>query len=65
MKKPRVAKKMFKTGKLATEKELKAVDMPIGLDIEAEGPNEIAISIMAKIISIDSLLNKFLSFMLL
>jgi xanthine dehydrogenase accessory factor len=47
-----LTKKMFKEGKLATEKELKNIDMPMGISINAEGPEEIAISIMAKLISV-------------
>ncbi len=45
-----LTKKMFLEGKIATEKELNKVDMPMGLNIDAEGPDEIAISILAKLI---------------
>lgn len=47
-----ITKKMFLEGRLATKKELDKVDMPMGINIEAEGPEEIAISILAKIIEV-------------
>lgn len=47
-----VTKKMFREGGVATEEELNAVDMPMGIDIKGESPNEIAISILAKLIEI-------------
>lgn len=47
-----LTKKMFKEGKLATKKELEKVDMPMGINIKAEGPEEIAISILSKLIEI-------------
>ncbi|PCJ27846.1 MAG: xanthine dehydrogenase [Flavobacteriales bacterium] len=50
--KVKLTKKMFTEGKLATKKELDKVDMPMGIDINAEGPEEIAISILAKLIAI-------------
>jgi len=34
------------------EEEIKEIDMPIGLDIEAITPQEIAISILAKLIDV-------------
>jgi len=43
-------KKMFLKGKIATAKELSKIDMPMGFDINAEGPEEIAISIAAKLV---------------
>jgi xanthine dehydrogenase accessory factor len=43
-------KKLFISDNFATGEELEKVDMPIGLDIKAEGPEEIAISIAAKLI---------------
>ena len=45
-----LTKKMFVEGKIATKKELEGVDMPIGIDISSQTPEEIAISIIAKII---------------
>lgn len=47
-----LTKKMFKEAKLATKKEVDNVDMPMGIDIKAEEPKEIAISILAKLISV-------------
>ena len=47
-----LTKKMFREAKIASEKELELVDMPMGLNINAEGPQEIAISILAKLIEI-------------
>lgn len=41
---------MFISEKIATKKELEKVDMPVGLDIHAESADEIAISIVAKLI---------------
>ena len=46
-----ITKKMFTEAKIATMEELNNVDMPIGIDINAESPEEIAISILAKLIS--------------
>lgn len=45
-----LTKKMFIEAEIATLEELDAVDMPMGLKINAEGPDEIAISILAKLI---------------
>ncbi len=47
-----LTKKMFLEGKIATKKELEKVDMPMGININADGPEEIAISILAKLIAI-------------
>jgi xanthine dehydrogenase accessory factor len=47
-----LTKKMFIEGKIASEEKLNAVDMPMGIRIKAEGPHEIAISILAKLINI-------------
>lgn len=47
-----LTKKMFLDAKIATSKQLENVDMPIGIDVLAETPEEIAISILAKLISI-------------
>jgi xanthine dehydrogenase accessory factor len=43
-------KQMFLSSKVATEKELAKVDMPIGLEINAKTHDEIAISIVAKLV---------------
>lgn len=45
-----LTKKMFQEAEIATKEELEAVDMPMGLKINADGPDEIAISILAKLI---------------
>lgn len=45
-----VTKARFIKAGIATESELDTVDMPMGLDISASGPDEIAISILAAII---------------
>jgi xanthine dehydrogenase accessory factor len=47
-----LTRKMFSEGKIASKKELENVDMPMGLNINAEGPEEIAISILAKLIAV-------------
>ena len=47
-----LTKKMFLDGKIANQEELDRVDMPIGLSIHAKGPEEIAISILAKLIEV-------------
>lgn len=47
-----ITKKMFTEGAIATKKELEKVDMPMGININAEDPEEIAISILAKLIAI-------------
>lgn len=45
-----LTKKTFIEGGIATRDELEKIDMPIGLAIGAEGPYEIAVSIMAGLI---------------
>jgi len=47
-----LTKKMFLESDIATKKELNRVDMPMGIEINAEGPEEIAISIIAKLINV-------------
>ncbi len=47
-----LTKKLFIEEGLASIEELNKVNMPIGIEIGAEGPDEIAISILAKILSI-------------
>jgi xanthine dehydrogenase accessory factor len=46
-----ITKKKFIEGKIATVKELEKVDMPMGININAEEPEEIAISVLAKLIA--------------
>lgn len=50
--KTEVTKKMFREAGIATEEQLGRVDMPMGIDIGAEGPAEIAVSILAKLIEV-------------
>ena len=47
-----MTKKMFAEGKISTMDELNKVDMPMGIGIGAESPDEIAISILSKLIAI-------------
>ncbi len=44
------ARKRFLEKKLLTEKEIDEIDMPIGIKLAAETPQEIAVSIVAKLI---------------
>lgn len=52
IRKVKVTRKMFLANSVAVEEELDKVDMPIGFDIGGKTPNEIAISILAKLISV-------------
>jgi xanthine dehydrogenase accessory factor len=47
-----MTKKMFAEAGVGTMEELETVDMPMGLDIGAEDPDEIAISVLAKLIAV-------------
>ncbi len=47
-----LARKRLLEEKIATEEELNKVDMPIGIKFNAQTPEEIAISILAKLIDI-------------
>jgi len=47
-----LTKKMFLEGGIANEKQIEKVDMPMGININAEGPEEIAISVLAKLIEV-------------
>ncbi len=51
-KKVATAKQKFLQEKYLTEKEIKKIDMPIGIKFNAQTPEEIAISIVAKLIDI-------------
>ncbi len=53
-----VTKKKFKDAGTATVQSMAEVDMPVGIDIGADGPKEIAISILAKLISVRSKVKK-------
>lgn len=50
--KTEVAKKMLKNEQLGTTQQIKRIDMPIGVEINAESPMEIAVSILAKLIAV-------------
>jgi xanthine dehydrogenase accessory factor len=50
-------KRRFLEEKLLTEEELAAIDMPIGIQMLAETPQEIAISILAKLIDVRNAMN--------
>lgn len=47
-----LTKKMFMQGLNISYEELEKVDMPMGLNIGAEGPDEIALSIITKIVEV-------------
>lgn len=47
-----VTRKLFLTGQICNAEELSNVDMPMGYNTGASGPEEIAISILAKIIEV-------------
>ena len=47
-----IAKKNMIAADFMNEEQVKAIDMPIGIDIEAITPQEIAISILAKLIDV-------------
>lgn len=47
-----MTKKMFSEGLNIPMQDLEKVDMPMGLDIGAEGPEEIALSILSKLIAV-------------
>lgn len=47
-----VAKKYLKEQQMGTLAEIESIDMPIGLDIHANTPAEIAVSVLAKLIQV-------------
>ena len=47
-----MTKKMFSEGLNISESELDKIDMPMGINIGAEGPEEIALSILGKLIAV-------------
>jgi xanthine dehydrogenase accessory factor len=47
-----MTRKMFLEGLNISESQLQLVDMPMGIDIGAEGPEEIALSILSKLIAV-------------
>ncbi|MCH8318066.1 MAG: XdhC family protein, partial [Bacteroidetes bacterium] len=58
LRKVEIAKKTFRAGKILTEKEMKDIDWPMGVAIDVQTPEEIAISILAKLIDVRSKMNK-------
>ena len=52
LRKVALTKKMLLQEGFASSKELENVDMPMGIEIGADGPEEIAISLMAKLLSV-------------
>ena len=54
MRKVEMAKKSFRAGKLLTEKQMEGIDWPMGVNIKVQTPEEIAISILAKLIDVRS-----------
>jgi xanthine dehydrogenase accessory factor len=52
MRKVEVTKKTFIEEGIGTHEELAGVDMPMGIDIGADGPEEISISVLAKLLSV-------------
>jgi xanthine dehydrogenase accessory factor len=53
-----LARKRLMEQKILTERELEKVDMPIGIKFNAQTPEEIAISILAKLIDVKNSINK-------
>ncbi len=47
-----VTKRLFEEEGIGTIEDIERVDMPMGIDIGAEGPDEIAISILAKLLAV-------------
>lgn len=58
LRKTEVTKKMFREAQLATDEQLNEVDMPMGVPIAAEGPEEIAISILARLIEVKNKISR-------
>ncbi len=52
-----VTRKIFSEAGYCTNEELDKVDMPIGININAEGPAEIAISIIARLLQVKNNIN--------
>ena len=52
LRKVELTKKMFIEAGIGTQDELSRIDMPMGIDIGADGPEEISISILAKLLSV-------------
>ena len=54
IRKVEMAKKIFLAGDILTEKEMISIDWPMGIDIKVQTPQEIAVSILAKLIDVRS-----------
>ena len=54
IRKVEMAKKIFLAGDILTEKEMTNIDWPMGIDIKVQTPQEIAVSILAKLIDVRS-----------
>ena len=52
-----LTRKMFVEEGKATAEQLQEVDMPMGIEIGADGPDEIAVSIMARLIAVKNKIN--------
>jgi xanthine dehydrogenase accessory factor len=52
-----ITKKILKETNFADDEIINKIDMPMGIDIGAEGPEEIALSILAKIVKVKNLVN--------
>lgn len=55
LRKVELTKKMFLDAGITSENELNLIDMPMGIDIKSESPEEISISILAKLIETKNL----------
>jgi len=53
-----IAKKTFKAGNKLNDKEMKGIDWPMGIQINAQTPGEIAVSILAKMINVRATITK-------
>lgn len=53
-----ITRKLFFSTQMFTEEDFAKIDTPMGIDINAESPEEIAISIMAKLIEVKNIKSK-------
>jgi xanthine dehydrogenase accessory factor len=61
LRKVEFTKKMLRESEIADEEKINMIDMPMGIDIPVETPEEIAVSIAAKLIAIKRNINKPIS----
>lgn len=54
-----ITKKMFIENLAISSEEMERIDMPMGIDIRAEGPEEIALSILSKMVSVKNKSDKW------